>query len=59
MQRHRVRIDDGEPIAGISTIQRDQNDTMDALKIKKPSPNAQLCQLAWRAARSALSKSKT
>ena len=59
MQRHRVRIDDAEPIAGISTIQRDQNDTMDALKIKKPSLDAQLSLLEWRAAGLPLSKLRT
>ena len=41
-QRHRVRIDGAEPIAGISTLHQHQADTLDALKIKKPSLNAQM-----------------
>jgi transposase len=42
VQRHQVRIDGAEPIAGISTIHQDQADTLDALKIKKPSLDAQM-----------------
>ena len=45
VQRHRVRIDGAEPIAGISTLHQDQADTLDALKIKKPSLNAQISLL--------------
>ena len=45
VQRHRVRIDGAEPIAGISTIHQDQADTLDALKIKKPSLAAQMTLL--------------
>ena len=45
VQRHRVRIDGAEPIAGISTIHQDQADTQDALKIKKPSHDAQMSLL--------------
>ena len=45
VQRHRVRIDGAEPIAGISTIHQDQADTLDALKIKKPSLDAQMSLL--------------
>lgn len=59
VQRHRVRIDGAEPIAGISTLHQDQADTLDALKIKKPSLNAPMSLLSWRAARSPLGKSRT
>ena len=45
VQRHRVRIAGAKPIAGISTIQQDQADTLDALKIKKPSLVAHLSLL--------------
>ena len=45
VQRHRVRIDGAEPITGISTIHQDQTDTLDALKIKKPSLDAQMSPL--------------
>ena len=45
VQRHRVRIDGAEPIAGISTIHQDQADTLDTLNIKKPSLDAQMSLL--------------
>ena len=45
VQRHRVRIDGAEPIAGVSTIHQDQVDALDAQKIKKPSIDAQLSLL--------------
>ncbi|MEO8151757.1 MAG: IS1634 family transposase, partial [Rhizobacter sp.] len=45
VQRHRVRIDGAEPIAGVSTIHQDQADTLDALKISKPNLNAQMSLL--------------
>ena len=45
VQRHRVRIDGAEPVAGISTIHQDQVDTLDALKIKKSSIGFQLSLL--------------
>ena len=45
VQRHRVRIDGAELIAGISTLQQDQDDTLDALKTKKSSIDAQLALL--------------
>jgi transposase len=45
VQRHRVRIDCAEPIDGISTIHQDQAHTLDALKIKKPSLDAQMSLL--------------
>ena len=45
LQRHRVRIDGAEHIAGISTIHQDQDDTLAALKIKEPSLDAQMSLL--------------
>ena len=45
IQRHHVRIDDAAPITGVSTIHADQADTLAALHIKKPSPNAQMSLL--------------
>jgi transposase len=45
VQRHQVRIDGAEPIAGISTIHQDQADTLEALKVKKPSLDAQMALL--------------
>jgi transposase len=42
VQRHQVRIAGAQPIAGISTIHQDQADTLDALKVKKPSLDAQM-----------------
>ncbi len=42
VQRHEVRIDGAKPIAGISTIHQDQADTLEALKVKKPSLDAQM-----------------
>ena len=45
IQRHQVRIDNAEPIAGISTIHADQTDTLAALQIKTPSLDAQMSLL--------------
>ena len=45
IQRHRVRIDGAEPLAGISTIHQDQADTLDALNIKNPSLDPQMSLL--------------
>jgi transposase len=45
VQRHQVRIDGAAPIAGISTIHKDQADTLDALKITKPTLDAQMSLL--------------
>jgi transposase len=45
VQRQQVRIDGAEPIAGISTIHQDQADTLEALKVKKPSLDAQMSLL--------------
>jgi transposase len=45
VQRHQVRIDGAAPIAGISTVHKDQADTLDALKITKPTLDAQMSLL--------------
>jgi transposase len=45
VQRHQVRIDGAQAIAGISTIHQDQADTLEALKVKKPSLDAQMSLL--------------
>ena len=45
IQRHSVSINNAAPIAGISTIAQRQTDVLAALKIKKPSHDAQLSLL--------------
>jgi len=45
VQRHSVRIDGAEPIAGISTIGHEQAATLEALKVSKPSQNTQMSLL--------------
>jgi transposase len=45
VQRHQVRIDGAQPIAGVSTIHQDQAQTLDALKVNKPSLDAQMSLL--------------
>lgn len=45
IQRHSVCINDGEPIAGISTINQDQSAVIAALQLKKPSPDPQMSLL--------------
>ena len=45
IQRHSVSINNGAPIAGISTIAQRQTDVLAALKIKKPSHDAQMSLL--------------
>lgn len=42
IQRHQVRINNAEPIAGISTINDGQTKVLETLNIKKPSQDAQL-----------------
>ena len=48
IQRHKVRINQAEPITGISTISADQAKVLESLNIKKPSQNAQLTLLKWQ-----------
>ena len=45
IQRHRIRIDDAAPIAGISTFHTHQTDTLAALLVKQPSLDAQMALL--------------
>ncbi len=45
IQRHKVRINQAEPITGISTISADQAKVLESLNIEKPSQNAQLTLL--------------
>jgi len=45
VQRHSVRINGGQPVQGISTIGAEQAAVMKALKLKKPSQEAQLSLL--------------
>ena len=45
IQRHRVSINGGEPIGGISTIHQEQTAVMAALKLKKTSPDPQISLL--------------
>ena len=42
IQRHTVRIDDAEPMQGLSTITSGQTEVLAALKIKKPGHDAQM-----------------
>ena len=42
IQRHRVRINDAEPIDGISTIDAGQANLFQALKLSKPTRDAQM-----------------
>ena len=45
IQRHTVRIDSGAPIHGVSTVQPRQADVLAALKINKPTYDAQMSLL--------------
>lgn len=45
IQRHSVRINSAEPIAGISTINSQQSNLFAALNLKKPTQDAQLSLL--------------
>ena len=45
IQRHQVCINSGEPISGISTINQEQAGLLAALKLKKPSAEAQMTLL--------------
>jgi len=42
IQRHRVCINDAQPINGISSVNHEQAGLLAALKLKKPSPDAQM-----------------
>ena len=45
IQRQSVCINQGVPISGISTINRDQASMLDALNVKNPNPDTQLSLL--------------
>lgn len=45
IQRHSVRINNGDPISGVSTINTQQSSLYAALNLKKPSQDAQLSLL--------------
>jgi hypothetical protein len=45
IQRHKVRINKAEPIAGISTINDAQAKVLETLNIRKPTQDAQLTLL--------------
>lgn len=45
IQHHRIRIDAGKPISGISTVHQDQAALLAALDISKPSESGQISLL--------------
>ncbi len=45
IQRHRVRINNAQPISGISTINDSRAEVLQTLKIRKPTQEAQLTLL--------------
>ena len=45
IQRHKVRINQAQPITGISTINDMQATVLESLNLKKPTQNAQLTLL--------------
>jgi len=45
IQHHRIRIAQGEPVSGVSTISTDQAGVFSALGIKKPPASQQLTLL--------------
>ena len=45
IQHHRVRINNEAPVSGISTVQETQAQVYEALNLKKPTQNAQMCLL--------------
>lgn len=47
IQRHKVRINEAEPMEGVSTISGAQAQVLDALKVKKPEKKEQMLQLSW------------
>ena len=42
IQRHKVRINEAEPIEGVSTISDAQAQVLEALKVKKPEKKEQM-----------------
>jgi transposase len=45
IQRQRVSINRGEPISGISNINRDQAELLSAMNLRKPAPDTQMSLL--------------
>ncbi len=45
VQHHRVRLNGGEPVAGVSTLSTEQNEVLHALGIEKPAAPEQLALL--------------
>ena len=45
IQHHRVRLNGGEPVAGVSTLSTEQNEVLHALGIEKPAAREQLALL--------------
>ena len=45
IQHHRVRLNGGEPVAGVSTLSTEQNEVLHALGIEKPAVPEQLALL--------------
>ena len=44
-QRHRMRINDAEPLEGISSVDASQAQLVQTLKVRKPTRDAQLTLL--------------
>jgi len=45
IQHHRVRLNGGEPVVGVSTLSTEQNEVLHALGIGKPAAPEQLALL--------------
>jgi len=45
IQRHKVRINQAEPLEGVSTISEAQAQVLNALKVNKPIKNEQMSLL--------------
>ena len=45
IQHHRVRLNGGEPVAGVSTLSTEQNELLHALGVEKPAAPEQLALL--------------
>jgi len=56
IQHHRIRIAQGDPVTGVSTINADQAETFSALGVKKPAASQQLSLLWWSVLKAILRK---
>jgi hypothetical protein len=45
IQHHRIRIAQGDPVTGVSTINTEQAGVFSALRVKKPAASQQLSLL--------------